>query len=238
MNFFKRLKILLSGFFTSALSNQESERTKNLVEGTIIEYQKKMKKINEAVCNLIFQKKKLENKLSDNKFKMSQLSLNIEELVKTGKDELALKLISKLDTLKDESVFVTEQVKQIDKDIQEGRKTEKQLIKKIGGSGEQLRLLGGRIEALKLRKNLQEDLNAMSNEVKEWNSENSIQKLQDQAMKLEVELEVQNEKNELDDAVLSIEKDQQDSRHLNYLNEIKNKLDMPRQIYGQVVVKA
>lgn len=236
MNFFNRLKILVSGFFTDAVSKQEEMRTKNLVQGTINEYQTKMKKIKHSICNLLFQKKKLEKKLEQNSIQIKGLAFNIEELVKKGQDDLALKIISKLDTLKAETLFIEEQINLLNKDIEEGKKTEQELINKIGGSGEQLRLLGGRIEALKLRKSLSQDISAMSSEIKNWNSENSIQKLQDQALKLEIEMDLNKERSEVDEVVGILERDQKKSEHQEYLENIKNKLKIPEQVYGHVIV--
>lgn len=238
MSIFKRINILISGLFNSIVSNQEENRTKSLVEGKIVEYQKKMKKINQAICNLLFEQKKFTRKHEELTHKIKTTMLNIEELVKNGKDDVAINLIAKLEHMKEESDFIIGQIEQIKKDIEEGRKTENELKKKIGGSGEQLRLIGGRIEALKVRKSLQQDLSAMSNEVKSWNSENSIQKLQDQMMKLEIELEVQKESDAIKSEVEIVEKSQKKLKYQEYLSEVKNKLGIPREVYGQVIAKA
>jgi phage shock protein A len=235
MNFFTRMKVLMSGFFTDLVSKQEEVRTKNLVQGTINEYQSKMKKIHHSICNLLFQKKKLEKKLEENRLKVQSLTFNVEELVKKNQDDLALKIIAKLEGINEESSFIEEQIQLLDRDIQEGKNTEKELVSKIGGSGEQLRLLGGRIEALKLRKSLKQDISAMSSEIKDWNSENSIQKLQDQALKLEVEMDLGKERSEVDEAVLNLEKNQKTISHRKYLDNIKSKLKIPDEVYGRVI---
>jgi phage shock protein A len=235
MNFLSRMRVLISGFFTDVVSKQEETRTKNLVQGTINDYQTKMKKIKASICNLIFQKKKLEKKLEDSNLKIKSLSFNVEELVKKGEDDLALKVIANLDTLKEENIFIQDQVTLLDSDILEGKNTERELISKIGGSGQQLRLLGGRIEALKLRKSLKQDIAAMSSEIKDWSSENSIQKIQDQALKLEVEMDLSKERSEVDEAVLKLAKNQKQTEHRKYLENIKNKLKIPNEVYGRVI---
>lgn len=62
MNFFRRLKVLWVGFWESFLQKGESKNHAALIEGTIREYQGRLGQLQEALINLHFQKRKMEEK--------------------------------------------------------------------------------------------------------------------------------------------------------------------------------
>lgn len=236
MSIFKRLNTLWKGLWESVASKGE-ENHQLLVEGTIRDYRDRQLKIKQNLTNLVFQKKRLESKMIESDQQLKELTMNMEKAVKAGKDELALKIIAKVEMTKEEVGFLKTQVDKLEVDIAEASRIEKELSVKIGESGEKLRLLGSRIEALKLRKELQEDLNSLGGSIRSLTSDTGIQKLKDQALRLEVELENVGG-GDLDIELRMMEQESIDGRHHDLLDEVKAKLKIAKPVDVEDVVVA
>jgi phage shock protein A len=232
----KRLSTLWKGLWESIASKGE-ENYQLLVEGTIRDYRDRQLKIRQNLTNLVFQKKRLEQKMNESGQELKELTMNMEKSVQAGKDELALKIISKIETTKEEVSFLKQQVDKLEVDIAEASRIEKELGVKIGESGEKLRLLGSRIEALKLRKELQEDLNALGGSIRSLSTDNGIQRLKDQALKLEVELENVGG-SDLDIELRKLEQENINARHIEMLDEVKAKLKIAKPVDSEDIVVA
>ena len=236
MSIMKRLNTLWKGLWESIASKGE-ENHQLLVEGTIRDYRDRQMKIRQNLTNLIFQKKRLEQKMQESGHQLKELTMNMERTVQAGKDELALKIIAKIETTKEEVGFLNQQVEKLEIDIAEASRIEKELGVKIGESGEKLRLLGSRIEALKLRKELQEDLNALGGSIRSLATDNGIQKLKDQALKLEVELETVGG-SDLDIELRKLEEENVNARHIEMLDEVKAKLKIAKPVDSEDIFVA
>lgn len=236
MSIMKRLSTLWKGLWESIASKGE-ENYQLLVEGTIRDYRDRQLKIRQNLTNLVFQKKRLEQKMNESGQELKELTMNMEKSVQAGKDELALKIISKIETTKEEVSFLKQQVDKLEVDIAEASRIEKELGVKIGESGEKLRLLGSRIEALKLRKELQEDLNALGGSIRSLSTDNGIQRLKDQALKLEVELENVGG-SDLDIELRKLEQENINARHIEMLDEVKAKLKIAKPVDSEDIVVA
>lgn len=236
MSFFKRISTLWKGVWESVVSRGEDNH-QLLVEGTIRDYRDRQLKIRQSLTNLVFQKKRLENKLAESSHQLKELTMNMEKAAKLGKDDLALKIIAKMETTRDEAGFLNEQVGKLEADIAEASNVEKELSVKIGESGEKLRLLGSRIEALKLRRELQEDLNSLSGSIKSLSTDNGIQRLKDQALKLEVELETANG-GDLEAELRMMEQENVSSRHQEMLDQVKARLKVSKPLPTDGIIVA
>jgi phage shock protein A len=232
----KRLSTLWKGLWESIASKGE-ENYQLLVEGTIRDYRDRQLKIRQNLTNLVFQKKRLEQKMNESGQELKELTMNMEKSVQAGKDELALKIISKIENTKEEVSFLKQQVDKLEVDIAEASRIEKELGVKIGESGEKLRLLGSRIEALKLRKELQEDLNALGGSIRSLSTDNGIQRLKDQALKLEVELENVGG-SDLDIELRKLEQENINARHIEMLDKVKAKLKIAKPVDSEDIVVA
>ena len=236
MSIMKRLSTLWKGLWESIASKGE-ENYQLLVEGTIRDYRDRQLKIRQNLTNLVFQKKRLEQKMNESGQELKELTMNMEKSVQAGKDELALKIISKIENTKEEVSFLKQQVDKLEVDIAEASRIEKELGVKIGESGEKLRLLGSRIEALKLRKELQEDLNALGGSIRSLSTDNGIQRLKDQALKLEVELENVGG-SDLDIELRKLEQENINARHIEMLDKVKAKLKIAKPVDSEDIVVA
>lgn len=236
MSIMKRLSTLWKGLWENIASKGE-ENHQLLVEGTIRDYRDRQFKIRQNLTNLVFQKKRLEQKMNESGQELKELTMNMEKSVQAGKDELALKIISKIEMTKEEVNFLKHQVNKLEVDIAEASRIEKELGVKIGESGEKLRLLGSRIEALKLRKELQHDLSALGGSIKSLSTDNGIQRLKDQALKLEVELENVGG-SDLDIELRNLEQENINARHIEMLDEVKVKLKIAKPVDSEDIVIA
>lgn len=236
MSIFKRISTLWKGVWESVVSRGEDNH-QLLVEGTIRDYRDRQLKIRQSLTNLVFQKKRLESKLAESGQQLKELTMNMEKAAKLGKDDLALKIIAKMETTRDEAGFLNEQIGKLEVDIAEASNVEKELSVKIGESGEKLRLLGSRIEALKLRKELQEDLNSLSGSIKSLSTDNGIQRLKDQALKLEVELETVNG-GDLEAELRMMEQENISSRHQEMLDQVKAGLKVAKPVPTDGIIVA
>ena len=225
MNIFKRLKVLWVGFWESILQAGESQNHQVLIEGTIKEYQGRLKELQNALVNLHFHKKKLENKqlvISEN---IEDYEDYLERMVLERKDDKALKIIAKIDQLKEEKEFLMQQLKTLSHDIDQADSLKLELESKIGQSGEQIRVVGQRIKALQVRKDLQKQLDALRGSVDTWNPENGMERLRDHMQKLEIEVEtVAKDPNGEEISLNSIRKDSVQRKHRERLDELKSSL--------------
>lgn len=235
--FFKRLKTLWRGFWESTVKKEEDRHHRLLIEGTIKEYHQKISQLKKALTTLIFQRRKLQRNLDEMSHKIANYKLNLEKCVTSGKDQLALQIIAKMESMKEEARFLKEQIKKLDGDIDEARKVEKDLQSRVGQAGNKLRVLGNRIEALKLRKHLQLELSEASNSLKSWMPENNLQKLQDQVLQLEVEVEGIEEPKLLESELEKLEAENVESQHLEILDSLKVKLKIPKMVENEAILQ-
>jgi phage shock protein A len=225
---FKRIKTLWNGFWESMMKGEEDKHHRLLIEGTIREFHEKISQLKKALTTLIFQRRKLQRNFDELTHQIANYKLNLDKCVKTGKDQLALQIIAKMESMKEEAKFLKEQIQKLDNDIEQAKKVEKDLQSKVGRAGSKLRVLGNRIEALKLRKHLQLELSTASDSLKSWMPENNLQKLQDQVLQLEVEVEGIEGPKQLENELEQLEIENVESQHLDILDSLKVKLKVPK----------
>ncbi|MBT3584639.1 MAG: hypothetical protein HN509_07015 [Halobacteriovoraceae bacterium] len=226
MRIFSRLKTLWNGFWDTVLNTGEEKNTEALIHGTIRDYHERIRQLKQSKVNLLFHQRKLQDK----KIEMEQVIVryegNLERCAVEGKDQLALQIIAKVETLKEEYAFVSEQLSKLTNEVGEAARIESELQRKIEHASHKLKALGSRIEALKLRKSLQAELANVSGSLKNLMPENTLQKLSDQALKLELEVEHIAEPRELENQIEEMEVEVVEIRHREALKQIKSRLDM------------
>lgn len=211
----KRLKNLFFGMFESAVSKGELAQHQGLIQAALRDYREKRIKLKKSLTSMIFQQKKLEQKVEllhgQNRF----LEERIEESVKSRRDDLALELIKEKEVMESNITFLLEQKLTLDKEVQDAKSFESELESEIHRAETELRQLGSRIEVLKSRKALQEELQDASLRIDTLKGQNYLEKLRDQALQLEVEVEI--------NRPVQTAKLIHDDKSLDKLKKLKNK---------------
>lgn len=187
MKFLTRLKNIVSQFFEDALWRKETENPRLLIESTLREYAKKQSLTRKSLTSLIFYKKQLEEKLKKATGLTSFYQEKVENLALQNKDEEAIVLMEKMESLTEEKSFIEEQLGKLNLDIEHAKKMENDLRVKMVLAREKMEVLTGRVEALKLRKNLKESLSSITAGTKTFTADSKIQKLEKEVFKLELE---------------------------------------------------
>lgn len=187
MKFIMRVKNLLSNLFEDFLWKKESENPRLLIESTLREYVKKQSETRKSLTSLVFYKKQLEEKLKKAEGLTRFYQEKVEQLAIENKDQEALGLMEKMESLTEEKDFINGQLNKLILDIDSAKKMENELKVKMVLAREKMEVLTGRVEALKLRKNLKESLSSIAAGTKSFSADSKIQKLEKEVFKLELE---------------------------------------------------
>lgn len=216
---FDRLRVLWLGFWSNLVGKGEGRHQTLMAQGSVEAHRVHLRNVRDALTNLIFQKKKLGDQLETLEQELVELKIDTEQAAKENRDELALNLIARLEAAQEERTFLRTQLDTVVKDIELARETEKQLGREIVQAEQMLGTLTSRFQHLKVRKQLQNQLQSLSSVP---NGAKLHQPLADQIRRLEAELETLQVKRE------SWEKDWQSmrdgrakSRHQAVLDQIK-----------------
>ncbi|MFT6070140.1 MAG: phage shock protein A [Bacteriovoracaceae bacterium] len=187
MKFILRIKNLVTSFFEDFVSSKETQNPRLLIESTLREYAKKQAMTRKSLTSLVFYKKQLEEKLKKAEGLTRFYQEKVEQLARENKDEEALALMEKMESLHEEKAFIQGQMDKLILDVDSAKKMENELKVKMVLAREKMEVLSGRVEALKLRKNLKESLNSISAGTKNFSADSKIQKLEKEVFKLELE---------------------------------------------------
>ena len=187
MKFISRIKNLVSEFFEDFLWRKETENPRLLIESTLREYAKKQSVTRNSLTSLVFYKKQLEEKLKKAEGLTRFYQEKVETLAKENRDQEAITLLEKMESLQEESNFIQGQLNKLILDIDHAKKMENDLKVKMVLAREKMEVLTGRVEALKLRKNLKESLSSITAGTKSFTADSKIQKLEKEVFKLELE---------------------------------------------------
>jgi phage shock protein A len=191
---FDRLKVLWLGFWSSILGKGERNQTL-MAQGSIETHKAHLRNVRDALTNLIFQKKKLGDQLAHFEDELAELKKDTEQAAAENRDELALNLIARLEAAQEERNFLKDQLATVLKDIELARETEKQLAREIVQAEQMLGTLTSRYQHLKVRKQLQNQLQSLS--ATTANATKLHQPLADQIRRLEAEMETLQVKREI-----------------------------------------
>ncbi|MBK23050.1 MAG: hypothetical protein CME70_03500 [Halobacteriovorax sp.] len=187
MNYFERIKNYWSYLFEGLLWKRETENPRLLIESTLRDYARKQSETRKSLTSLIFYKKQLESKLLKAVQMLAFYQEKIESFAKNNRDNEALDLMAKLDSLTEEKDFIDQQLLKLNKDIEQAQKMENELKVKMILAREKMEVLSGRMEAMKLRKKLKQNLSQITVGAKNWNVDSKIEKLEKEVFKLELE---------------------------------------------------
>lgn len=187
MKFIIRIKNLVSNFFEDILWKKETENPRLLIESTLREYAKKQAVTRKSLTSLVFYKKQLEEKLKKASGLTNFYQEKVELLASQNKDQEAIALMEKMESISEEKVFIQGQMNKLILDIEHAKKMENELKVKMVLAREKMEVLTGRVEALKLRKNLKESLSSITAGTKSFSADSKIQKLEKEVFKLELE---------------------------------------------------
>ena len=230
MNLLKRFKNFWMHLFEDFIWKKETENPRLLIESTLREYAKKQSETRKTLTSLVFYRRQLEEKLTKAKNMMAFYQEKVETLAKGNRDDEALDLIGKLESLEEEQLFIDEQLAKLNNDIQVAQKLENDLKVKMVLAREKMEVLSGRVEAMRLRKKLKEGLSQISAGTKNWNVDSHVQKLEKEVFKLEMENSDFAEVSDLEDGFESWQSQKLKDQRREKLMALKEKLIKPAEL--------
>lgn len=230
MNLLKRFKNFWMHLFEDFIWKKETENPRLLIESTLREYAKKQSETRKTLTSLVFYRRQLEEKLTKAKDMMAFYQDKVEVLAKGNRDDEALELIGKLESLEEERTFIDEQLAKLNNDIQVAQKLENDLKVKMVLAREKMEVLSGRVEAMRLRKKLKEGLSQISAGTKNWNVDSHVQKLEKEVFKLEMESSDFAEVSDLEDGFENWQNQKLKDQRREKLMALKEKLIKPAEL--------
>ena len=184
-----RMKILWLGFWSSLLGRSESSHQSLVAQGALQAHRQQLARVRDAMTNLIFQRKKMQDRLTQVDREVAELKVDIQQAAREDKDELAVHLIAKLESSQEEHAFLRTQVETLEKDVGIARETEQKLAKDIAQAEQMMGSLTSRYEALRLQKRIQSDLQSVTKGLHAGQANAALAPLSDQIKKMEAEME-------------------------------------------------
>ena len=229
MTFLNRVRILWLGFWSNLIGGSESRHKGLVAQGSLQSYKQHLGKLRDAMTNLIYQKKRMQDQLKVLQTEIYELKADIEEAVRSDADELAINLIAKVETVEEEYNFIKTQLAAVNKDIKVARETEAQLQKEISQQEQIMGSLTSRYASLKVRRELQAELQNASSVVSDSMAKVKIP-IADHIRRLEAEMEViQGKHQSWESDWQKIRSKRSESRHEEALRKIKENL-RPRKL--------
>jgi phage shock protein A len=236
---FDRMRILWLGFWSSLLGRSEANHQTLVAQGALQAQRQQLARVRDALTNLIFQKKKMQDRLQQVDREVAELKVDLTQAAKEDKDELALHLIAKMESTQEEHQFLRTQVDTLEKEIGIARETEQKLAKDIVQAEQLMGTLTSRYESLKLQRKIQSDLQNVTKALHSGQSNSALVPLSDQIKKMEAEMEAYATRRQ------DWEKDWEKmrasrvaSRHQAALDQLKENLHPQRRIEPVVVQPA
>ncbi|MCB0366021.1 MAG: PspA/IM30 family protein [Bdellovibrionaceae bacterium] len=221
MSFFSRLRVLWVGFWSNFLGSAEDRNPEAFNRGLIQDHQRQLNRLREALAELIFQRKKIEQRLNELMTEESQLKGDLQVAAAQDRDDLALELIARLEKISEEGGVLAEQKIKIDTDIQSARDTEVELARETQVLKHRLESLSSRHQFLQMRKQLKSNVEHASQ--LSSNATNGLGRIQERIHRLEADMEAMGETpNKYDKELSDMREDQKRQRHMDVLMRIKN----------------
>jgi phage shock protein A len=229
-----RLRILWLGFWSRLIGQGEARHRALVAQGAIEAHRRHLVSVREALTDLIFQRKKAQDRLQLLDAERLELKQDVEDAARSDQDELAINLISRLEAVDEEHRFLTGQVAALERDVVMARDTERRLGQEIEGAERTLGTLASRHQALRARSQLVQPI-ARAGQVLERSAETLSQPLADQVRRLEAELEaLETRRTDWEKDWDKLRTDRSRSRQTRILSRIKD--DLKRRAMPAMVI--
>lgn len=232
---FDRLRILWLGFWSGLLGRGEANHQTLVAQGALQAQRQTLERVRDALTDLTFQKKKMQDRLTQVDREVSELKIDIQQAAKEDKDDLAMHLIARLESTQEEHTFLRTLVETLERDAAIARETEHKIAKDITQAEQLMGSLTSRYEAFRLQKRMQADLQSATKALHAGQSNVALAPLSDQIKKMEAEMEsFATRRQDWEKDWESLRASRQNSRHRDALLQIKQNLN-PRRIEAAVV---
>lgn len=182
------MRILWLGFWSAMIGRGESNNRSLVAQGAIEAQRQQLGRVRTAMTDLIFQKKKMQDRLEAADREVVELKIDVQQAASEDRDELAVNLMTRLDTTQEEHTFLKAQVETLTRDVEIARETEQKLVKDITNAEQMIGALTSRYEALRLQRKIQVDLQDVSRAMSTVASA-TLSPLGEQVKRMEAELE-------------------------------------------------
>ena len=190
-------------------------------------------KLKENMAELIFQRKKFEKRLEDLSGEKVLLEQDLETAAYQDRDDLAMKLMERLEQVSADVYDATNNLNLIKEEIETAKTVETELKSQIEKSESQIAVLISRMESVKLREQLQTHFSRLHSEITQMKP--GFSQIEEQIMKLESKLEtIQEPKVYWKSEVKEMRAQRRDHRRQAKLVEFKQKLKR-KQLPGRVI---
>lgn len=206
-------------WFKSSFQGDDEINIKDATEG--LEEQKF--KLQDSLTKLYFNQSKLEDQRTRLQNEAEELSQDLELAVKAGRDALSVSLLEKIDDVKDQVIFIDNQLVQIEKDIEMAIASKKELNESSTKFRSSLETYQARKNILETKKQIKEQLGAIRNEIDSKSSGNTISKFADKIHMLNAQIKSLDIEEPVDKELHDLRKNKVNNQRLDQLEKLKRK---------------
>jgi phage shock protein A len=221
MNFFNTI----THYFKNVISNN-NENQKQDIEKTITDLNLKLEKLTHSLVELVFQEKKYIGKKSSYQNELVQIKLDIEDSIRNNDDDLSMLLLDKADQTNEEISFVKDQLSTLSSDIVSLKENKKELQIGIKRYKDVLITYDSKMKALKARKDIFQEVNAIKAEVSSLSSESTLTKIKDKIAYMNIEMNIDTGENaSIEQRLLTNRKHRLNTKNMDRLQKLKDQLN-------------
>jgi phage shock protein A len=186
--FWRRLRTLWVGFWDGALGREEARRSELVARGKVAEHKRHLADLRDAMTEMIFQRKKLQDRLDALTTEQRELTADVQAAADADKDEVAVNLLARLESRESELKFTSQQVAALEQDLVAARELDKRLTREVDDAERALGALTSRQQALRVRRRLGAQLDAVAGAaLRDVNQ--LVEPLKDELRRLEADVE-------------------------------------------------
>lgn len=238
MTVLENMRQLLNKFLQGLFSSHENNPAQ-VAKKMLAKQETSLKRLRHSLTELIFQRKKIESQLM--KLEESRLALkkDLEAAAYQDRDQLALRLMEELDVINSELEQNSSHLELIVCEIEKAKSLETDLSHQIEKSKSQLVILQSRSQALSLRKDLQDQVSQIGQQIDAIKPGLGV--VEESLLKLEAELEnLQEPSEKWKLEVKKMRRERTDHIRQSRLQQLKIQLrsrQLPGQLWNKEVVR-
>lgn len=233
MNLFQKIAQMISGFFNQSVSRTTKNNQHLMARGFIEKQKRSLSRLKENKTELIYQRKKMEVRLSKLENQKLALKEDMETAAIQDRDGLALKLMEELENVTFEITETLKSLEVIKNEIEMAKEVEVELVSQIEKSESQLAILMSRMESVKMREQLQSHFSTLHKEIS--NLRPGLNEIEENILHLESKLEtLQGSDSQWKSEVQKMRKERTQYSRQAKLVELKNRMKA-RQLPGRIL---
>jgi phage shock protein A len=221
MKFINTIAKYLKNFISN--SNQEQKQD---IEKLITNLNLKLERLTNSLVQLVFQEKKYHGEKRSLQNELIQIKLDIEDSIRINDDELSVVLLERADQINEDVTFIDQQLKTLSCDIISLKENKQELqlgIKRYKGV---LITYDSKRKALKARKEIIQEINAIKSEVNNFSTDSTLAKIKEKILYMNVEMDIDsNSATSIEKRLMSNRKQRLNLKNLDRLQKLKDQFN-------------